>query len=696
MRQSEEICRVLIVDDELDYAAETARAIDDCFRNSRFGTSVRIELSNSAAFVAARIEESAPDDPPWDVILADVVMPRPARSPNDPIDTSAEDRVRSLAGRRWRCWEYPYSYSSHIPEIDHGGLYLADRIARMLSAGGAIGPLKLVLISRRLMGSDRRRMYELRTRHRAWLDYYDKSPWEDSDSWDTALPRGIFQWALIQAIRGRSRDSWGGAALERIPCADYLAHSSTEIDRLLVESRVRAEDDATNVILIAGEPGVGRLALARFVHAMRHVGLAHDGPFTGVDAWAVPGDRLEEELFGVAAETIGASTPRLGATDKAATGTLFLHEISKLAPHVQGRLLRLVEDGRFCRVGAPEEVPFQGSLIVLTAEDDLDHQVEIGVLDRRLRDRLAAGRLRIPPLRERPDDIVPLAYQALRRLGGTTPLTQETESWLQEREYQGNARELFQLIRGAVLRSPAATLTVDDLSSTDFVAAQSVSVPANDVDKAGPATTNILLRETPELWRLRFRGGTVAHVPDRIGIEAVAQLLARPHQWIGFDALEGKQPHLTAPSSTPSQWALKEAGVSLEDRQGRSTIDRLDFPALVEQRRYLESERVEAERNNDQGKLADIREMIESIEDEVAGRDVSGALALGRQVMKSRRDRIMKRIKRACSRLDSAVQGSGEHILSSIKRRSDAVAYCPEPDELWHVAAIVNPRRSGT
>ena len=685
MQRDDNICRVLIVDDELEYATKVAETLEDVFRDSRHEANLQIELTNTAAFAAARLDACDPEDPPWDVILADLFMPRSASSPTGPIDPSATRNQRSSAKGCWPCWEYRYTYNSRTPHIDNGGLYLARKIADRAAEGRSVGKLKLVLISRHLEGTDRRSLHEFREHHRDWLDYFDKTSWEEGESWDKDLAQGVFQWALTQAIRDRNRVSWGDSVLDLIPDGDYFAHVSNQIDRVLVEARVRAEDRANEVVLVTGEAGVGRRALAGLVHAIRNVANP-DAPFSPLDAWATPADRVQADLFGDA--TGGAAGPRMqdGVADTAAGGTLLVHELGKIPPYVQGGLLGLIEDGCFRRSRGTESIPFRGSCVVFTGEDDLEHQVDVGVLDHRLRDRLAVGRIRIPPLRERPNDIVPLARQALKHADTAKILTPESMEWLQDGNYRGNTRELFQLIRGAALASPTSEITVGSLELLTHGRPHRLKKPlAARLECPSPDPPNLLVRESRDLWRFRFRGGDVVPVTHRDGFAGVGLLLAAPHRRITIDALDAEKPRPWGPSDVPSRWALDEASVDSTAYKHRPPSANADVLQLITQRRYLEGELERAKRDNDEGRVSDANEAIGANENELAGHDLSSVLALQRKAAKRQRGRVWARIKRVCKHLENSSDGSGSHIIDAIKPRSDGFAYCPDDNTVWLV-----------
>ncbi len=205
-------------------------------------------------------------------------------------------------------------------------------------------------------------------------------------------------------------------------------------------------------LLISGETGAGKEVCARFVHD-RSPG--HAGPFIAVNCAAIPADLMESELFGHERGAFtGASGRHLGYAERAAGGTLFLDEIGELAPKLQSKLLRLIEERSFVRVGGEQAIPFTGRLISAT-NVDLDRLVEQGTFRRDLFYRVNVVAAVVPPLRERREDIGWLAdrFFADFNAGLGTDLAGISEmalEALQDHAWAGNARELRNRIERAV------------------------------------------------------------------------------------------------------------------------------------------------------------------------------------------------------------------------------------------------------
>lgn len=176
-----------------------------------------------------------------------------------------------------------------------------------------------------------------------------------------------------------------------------LAPKIKELERLL--TRVAR---LNSTVLITGETGSGKEVAARFLHT---VSSTDDRPFMAVNCAAIPGELLESELLGHEKGAFtGASHRHLGYAERAGDGVLFLDEIGELRPELQAKLLRLIEDKSFYRIGGERPVPFKGRLIVAT-NADLPKLVQTGRFREDLYYRINVVSVRVPPLRDRLQDI---------------------------------------------------------------------------------------------------------------------------------------------------------------------------------------------------------------------------------------------------------------------------------------------------
>jgi len=227
--------------------------------------------------------------------------------------------------------------------------------------------------------------------------------------------------------------------------------SSAEMQRVLAEMRRVAPTDFT--VLITGETGSGKEVVARAIHRMSP---RASGPFVPVDCGAIPQSLVEGELFGHEKGSFtGADGCRPGKFEAASGGTLFLDEISNLPLRVQPNLLRVLQDRQIWRIGGVR--PLAADIrIVAATNQNLAALVRAGTFRRDLYHRLNEFSIVVPPLRERGDDIVPLATQFLEHtnrelkknvLGFSEAATQMLMSY----RWLGNVRELRNVVRRAVL-----------------------------------------------------------------------------------------------------------------------------------------------------------------------------------------------------------------------------------------------------
>jgi DNA-binding NtrC family response regulator len=216
-------------------------------------------------------------------------------------------------------------------------------------------------------------------------------------------------------------------------------------------------------VLITGETGVGKNAVARALH---EVGSRRREPFVQVDCPSLPRGLLEAELFGHEQGAFtDASVARPGRFEQAGRGTVYLDNVSELPPDVQGTLLRVVEDRRVERLGATSSIEMRAR-IVSSAGSDLEDRVRRGAFRDDLYHRLRVLPLPIPPLRDRRADIAPLARYFLqaaarRQRRRAVSLTAPALAALERYPWPGNVRELHHAIERSVLGLDAARATLD-------------------------------------------------------------------------------------------------------------------------------------------------------------------------------------------------------------------------------------------
>ncbi|MEM9458120.1 MAG: sigma 54-dependent Fis family transcriptional regulator [Myxococcota bacterium] len=236
-----------------------------------------------------------------------------------------------------------------------------------------------------------------------------------------------------------------------------LVGESLALRQAFAVLELAASSDVT--VLLEGETGTGKELAARALHEASE---RRRGPFVAVDCGALPESLVESELFGhVRGAFTGATSDRKGAFARARGGTLFLDEIDGVPAAVQARLLRALEDRTIRPVGADHELPLDLRLVVAT-QAPLPARVADGSFRADLFYRIAVLHLRLPPLRERREDIPPIVIHMLRLRGLATGAVEgEGLERLRAHDWPGNVRELRNVIDRAIALSPGAERFAD-------------------------------------------------------------------------------------------------------------------------------------------------------------------------------------------------------------------------------------------
>jgi two-component system, NtrC family, response regulator HydG len=296
------------------------------------------------------------------------------------------------------------------------------------------------------------------------------------------------------------------------------------LDRVL---RV-APTDAT--VLITGESGTGKELVARALHVTSRRG---DKPFVPVNCAAITETLLESELFGHAKGAFtGATRARRGLFEEAHGGTLFIDEIGETAPGFQAKLLRALQEGEIRRVG--ESTPVQVNVRVIAATNQ---DLRRAIAEKRFREdlfyRLNVVPVRIPPLRERREDVPLLAHHFLQRFnqrtGGDKVLTPEAAARLVEHDWPGNVRELENIIEQAAALCPVREIRPADVQTESRRGAGGLDEPAVTLaaaveDAERRAISAALTRNDGDLGRvardLGVSATTLWRKMKRLGLEA--------------------------------------------------------------------------------------------------------------------------------------------------------------------------------
>ncbi|HSP06752.1 MAG TPA: sigma-54-dependent Fis family transcriptional regulator [Acidobacteriota bacterium] len=211
-----------------------------------------------------------------------------------------------------------------------------------------------------------------------------------------------------------------------------------------IRRQVRELQDSDITVLITGETGTGKELVARVIH---YTGDRRNGPFLAVNCSAFSKEELESELFGHEKSAFtGATQQKQGLFEQADEGTFFLDEIDEMPWEMQDKLLRVLESREFQRVGGLETL-HTSARIVLATHRDLEKMVQETSFRKDLYDRIKGVQVRIPPLRERPEDILPLADAFLKGARTTTRRTihgfsPEAQELIRAYNWPGNARQL--------------------------------------------------------------------------------------------------------------------------------------------------------------------------------------------------------------------------------------------------------------
>lgn len=236
-------------------------------------------------------------------------------------------------------------------------------------------------------------------------------------------------------------------------------------------------------VMITGESGSGKELVARALH--KHSPRAH-GPFVAINTAAIPKDLLESELFGHERGAFtGAQTMRRGRFEQADGGTLFLDEIGDMPFDLQTRLLRVLSDGHFYRVGGHGAVKTNVRVIAATHQN-LEQRVKDGVFREDLFHRLNVIRLRLPALRERREDIAMLTRHFLQQSAaqlGVEPkrISEAALTWLGQFAFPGNVRQLENICHWLTVMAPAQVIEPKDLPPEVSVSTPEVQMAAATV-----------------------------------------------------------------------------------------------------------------------------------------------------------------------------------------------------------------------
>jgi DNA-binding NtrC family response regulator len=306
------------------------------------------------------------------------------------------------------------------------------------------------------------------------------------------------------------------AAVDRIASFAGLVGKSVAMNEIY--ALIRKIGCNASTVLITGESGTGKEVVAQTIHFS---GDRADKPFVPINCTAMPEGLLESEFFGHARGAFtGAHKAKKGLFEEAEGGTLFLDEIADMSPALQGKLLRVLQDHEIRPVGGNESVEVDVRVIAATNRD-LRAEIVAGRFREDLFYRLNVIPIHIPPLRERPDDIPPLAQAFVERKSSDTPrvLSERAMQKLQNAAWPGNARELENCIERSLALSEGTEIQARDILISDEPVSGDDSLESSILRLA--QERRVTLHELGEHYVeavLKFTGGRKSEAARILGI----------------------------------------------------------------------------------------------------------------------------------------------------------------------------------
>jgi transcriptional regulator with GAF, ATPase, and Fis domain len=272
-------------------------------------------------------------------------------------------------------------------------------------------------------------------------------------------------------------------------------------------------------VLLTGESGTGKELVARAIH---HGSPRADGPYVAINCAALPDTLVDSELFGHERGAFtGADKMKPGRFELAAGGTLFLDEVGELPPTVQAKLLRVLQEHEFQRVGGTATLKADARLIA-ASNRDLERAVEAGTFREDLFYRLNVFRVHLPTLRERGDDVVLLARHFIREIGarlgrGEPALSRDAEDLLRSHPWPGNTRELENAIERALILAEGGLLTAEHFGIGGAGEPRRSAANGQAAEHSAPESLASLERRAI-LAALAYAKGNKTHAATLLGI----------------------------------------------------------------------------------------------------------------------------------------------------------------------------------
>jgi two-component system NtrC family response regulator len=277
-----------------------------------------------------------------------------------------------------------------------------------------------------------------------------------------------------------------------------------------------SETDAT--VLVLGESGTGKELVARALHRR---GKRRGGPFVALNCSAIPETLLEAELFGYEKGAFtGADRRRAGRIEQAHGGTLFLDEIAEMPLSAQAKLLRVLQERSFARIGGSEIVNVDIRVVSATNKEDLKAMVAEGSFREDLFYRLNVFAIRLPPLRERREDIPLLVEHFVDKLGGGRRISESAMTLLMDYRFPGNIRELWNIVERASILCREGTIEPKHLPHELSGAADGTRDESSSAGEIIPLKDAVRQFEAEHIERaLKAAGGSRSRASELLGMK---------------------------------------------------------------------------------------------------------------------------------------------------------------------------------
>jgi DNA-binding NtrC family response regulator len=363
--------------------------------------------------------------------------------------------------------------------------------------------------------------------------------------------------------------------VDTAPDARVLISTSPSMRR--ARALVERIADTDVPVLLLGESGTGKEVIAREIHARSN---RKNKPFIKINCAALPAELLESELFGHERGAFtGATAEKPGKFELADQGTIFLDEIGEMAIRLQAKLLQVLQDEEFFRVGGKKSVRVDSRVVVATNRD-LEKEIALGNFREDLYYRLNVVAIRLPPLRERREDVVPLTDHFLKKYGrhyinGVSELPREVLQAFADYDWPGNVRELENMVRRlCVLKD--ATLVLDELNAGGRSPASAPSLPtayggddgtygrSHEEPVRSPPSSSVQVLEMPTR-AASHAGASVMPTPAPVMLEPANSVIAAPRYVNPFDVPQPPPP--PAPAGEPSLKDIGKRAAMLAERE---------------------------------------------------------------------------------------------------------------------------------